>query len=366
MNARSHRRARLGAALAQAGADLAMVTSVYAMKYLIGWANPSKRLSALLIAPDGRAALAVPALEVDEAKHADIPLFPWKDGTDPYLAVRAAAESLGASPKVLGVEKEFIPLGTYEKAAGALGAAGSADLSPLISAMRAHKDEAEVALLQKASDMLNPALDAAVAAIRPGMTESEVAAILEQAMRDAGADGVAFETHVLAGAKSALPHGSTGSVKIQEGDVVLMDFGAMLEGYRSDITRCVTVGAWHPEIGKIYDIVLAAHDAAVAATRPGVTYEEIDRAARSVIEAAGYGQYFTHRTGHGLGMEVHEEPYCVAGNKQVAEPGHVFTIEPGIYLPGVGGIRIEDDVLVTEDGCRLLTSWPTTKRVVGA
>ncbi len=365
MNARSERRARLGAAAQQAGADVAMITSVVAMRYLIGWGNPSKRLSALLIAPDGRAALAVPALEMGEAQHAEVPLFPWKDGTDPYVAVRAAAESLGiAAPKALGVEKEFIPLGIFEKASATLGAAASVDLSPIVSAMRAHKDSAEVAAMQKAADAINPALDKVLEVLRPGLTEAELAAIMEQAMRDAGAHGLAFDTHVLTGARSALPHGSTSSAKIQDGDVVLMDFGAMVDGYRSDITRCVSVGSWHPEISKIYDIVLAAHDAAVAATRPGVAYEEIDRAARSVIEEAGYGQYFTHRTGHGLGMEVHEEPYCVAGNRQAAEPGHVFTIEPGIYIPGVGGIRIEDDVLVTEDGCKLLTSWPTTKRTV--
>lgn len=366
MTAHAARISRLGAAIAGAGVDLLLVTSAISMKYLTGWGNPSKRFSGLLISPAGLSALVVPALEVGEASHTGLPLFPWKDGTNPFKALADAAASLQASGSVLGVEKESIPLGTYEQVAAALQVQENRDISGYIGTLRAHKDEAELALMQQAADILNPALDTALAHIKPGMTELEIASLLERAMQAAGAEGVAFDTHVLTGARAALPHGGPTQARVQAGDVVLMDFGAMVGGYRSDITRCVSVGAWNPKMAEIYDIVLAAHDAAIAAAKPGVTYSEIDQAARGVIEAAGYGQYFTHRTGHGLGMEVHEEPYVVGGNVKVAEPGHVVTIEPGIYVPDVGGIRIEDDIVITAHGCRVITSWTTQRLSTGA
>lgn len=350
--------------LRQEGSAAGLVTAPVSMKYLTGWSNPSKRFSGLVIPSAGDPVLIVPALEMGEASHSAVgALRHWADGENPFILLAEVLTTAGAQGRPLAVEKEALPLLLFEEMARGLGAnpgtllGQTRDLSPVISALREHKSEAELALMQRAADMVNPALDAAIRAIRPGITEKELAAVLEEAMARAGAEGVAFETHVCFGAKAALPHGFTGDQALEPGQVVLMDFGALYQGYRSDITRTLCCGEWPVEMAKVYDIVLAANQAAIAAVRPGVTLGEVDRAARQVIEDAGYGEYFIHRTGHGLGLEVHEEPYVVGGNQKVLQPGHVVTIEPGIYLPGIGGVRVEDDVAVTETGCRVLTSW---------
>lgn len=346
------------------GLAAGLVTAPVSMQYLTNWSNPSKRFSGLVIPADGEPVLVVPTLEVEGARDAFVKaLRNWDDGQDPFVPLADVLRQAGAGERPLAVEKEALPLRQFEGMAAALGAAPdrllvqTADLSPVISRMRERKGPDEIELIQRAADMLNPALDAAVQAIRPGITEKELVAVLEEAMARAGAEGTAFETHVVFGAKAALPHGTTGEQVLEPGQVVLMDFGALYKGYRSDITRTLCCGEWPAEMAKVYEIVLAANAAGIAAVKPGVTLGAVDQAARKVIEDAGYGPYFIHRTGHGLGLEIHEEPYVVAGNQKVLEPGHVVTIEPGIYLPGVGGVRIEDDVVVTETGCRVLTSW---------
>ncbi|MFZ5817619.1 MAG: M24 family metallopeptidase [Bacillota bacterium] len=345
-----------------------LVTAPVSMKYLTGWSNPSKRFSGLVIPATGDPVLVVPTLEIHEARNAAVSdVRNWSDGENPYALLARVLAGAGS----VAVEKEALPLFVYERMAEGLGADPGAllakvgDLTPVLSAMREAKSAEEIALMQRAADIVNPALDAAMKAIRPGITEKQLASIMEEAMHQAGAQGLAFETHVLFGAKAALPHGATGDQVLQPGQVVLMDFGAMVGGYRSDITRTVCCGEWPPEMARVYETVLAANQAAIAAVKPGVPLGEVDRAARRVIEEAGYGEFFLHRTGHGLGLEVHEEPYVVAGNQKLCKPGHVVTIEPGIYLPGVGGVRIEDDVVVTEEGCRVLTTWTRERLSVG-
>jgi Xaa-Pro dipeptidase len=358
--------------LKQVGNATGLVTGPVSMKYLCGWSNPSKRFAGLFIAAEGDPVLLVPALERAEASRSAIPrLEAWADGEDPFGRLASVVQGFGAGNLSLAVEKEFLPMATYERIATALGTSPAAllpqtaDLGPVITQMRSVKSETELALMQKAADFVNPALEAAIAAIRPGVSEREIGDVIEQAMLQAGAHGVAFETHVLIGPNSALPHGHTGDRKAQPGDLVLMDFGARHEGYLSDITRTVCVGPWPDKLAEIYDIVLQAHDAAIAAAKPGVTLESVDQAARRIIAERGYGEYFIHRTGHGLGLEVHEEPYVVTGNQKVLEPGHVVTIEPGIYLPDLGGVRIEDDIVITADGCFSLTNWTTKRLSVG-
>lgn len=355
----------LGEWLRQNNMAAGLVTAPISMKYLTGWSNPSKRFSGLVIPAAGEPVLIVPTLEMEEAQHAAVKtLRNWTDGEDSFALLGAVLKEVGAQGRAMAVEKESLSLFVFEQMASGLGAAPGellgqlGDLSPVISSMRESKDETELALMQRAADMVNPALEAAIKAIRPGITEKQLAGVLEEAMSQAGAQGVAFDTHVCFGAKAALPHGFTGDQELQPGQVVLMDFGALYQGYRSDITRTLCCGEWPAEMAKVYDVVLAANMAGIAAVRPGVTLGEVDRAARRVIEEAGYGPYFIHRTGHGLGLDIHEEPYVVGGNEKRLRPGNVVTIEPGIYLPGVGGVRIEDDVVVTESGCRVLTSWP--------
>lgn len=351
-------------ALRAQGAAAGLVTAPVSMRYLAGWSNPSKRFSGLLIPADGEPVLLLPALEAEGAREAAVGRFvTWNDGENPFAHLGRLLVEAGAGGGSVALEQEAFPVAQLVQLAAALGLPASeliakaADLSPTLSALRERKSQAETAIMQRATDMVGPALDAALKAIRPGVTEQEVARVLEEAMAAAGAEGVAFDTHVLFGPASALPHGSTSGRVLEAGQVVLMDFGALYQGYRSDITRTVCCGEWPEELARVYDVVLAANRAGIAAVKPGVALGEVDRAARRVIEEAGYGEYFIHRTGHGLGLEIHEEPYVVAGNAKVLQPGHTVTIEPGIYLPGVGGVRIEDDVVVTETGCRVLTTW---------
>ena len=228
----------------------------------------------------------------------------------------------------------------------------------VIQPVRACKDETEVSAIRAAVQVCERALADVVAGIRPGMTEAEIAARLVRALLDHGEADVPLRPAVLSGPNSALPHGSPGSRRIAAGDPLLFDFVCTVQGYYADITRTFVVGAEPaPWFREIYEVVQQANAAARAAVRPGATCAEIDRAAREVIEAAGYGAYYVHRTGHGLGLEVHEAPSLSAAEEGRLAAGNVVTIEPGIYLPGKGGVRIEDDVLVTGDGCETLTSF---------
>ena len=197
--------------------------------------------------------------------------------------------------------------------------------------------------------------------LKPGQHEAELAAFLEYRVRALGADGVSFPTIVAADANAALPHAIPGRRKLKAGSSVLIDWGARFGGYCSDMTRVVALGKMKPKVREIYQIVLDAQLAAIDAIKPGVRQVDVDRVARDVIDQAGYGEQFGHGLGHGLGLDIHEAPRLspLAGDG-VLQPGHVVTVEPGIYLPGQGGVRIEDDVLVTERGHRVLTDLPKT------
>ena len=220
------------------------------------------------------------------------------------------------------------------------------------------KDEREVAEMRRAITITEAALQATMRQVEVLMTEQEVAALLKIEMLRAGGEGMSFPPIVVAGPNSASPHATPSDRPILSGDTIVVDCGVTVGGYAADITRTFAIGALVPEMAGIYEVVRAANAAGRRAVRPGVSAEEVDWAARAVIEDAGYGEYFMHRTGHGLGLEVHEPPYIVAGNERTLEPGMIFTVEPGIYLPGQGGVRIEDDVLVTPDGAESLTTFP--------
>jgi len=231
--------------------------------------------------------------------------------------------------------------------------------------LRIHKDDAEIAAMRRAIAISEAGLDVATKAIRPGMTERDALRILVNSLADAGGTEHAFDLIVLSGPNCALPHGYSSERTIQPGDFVLFDYGVKIDGYASDITRVFAVGNVSDEMKRIYETVLAANLAGIKTAGPGVPAQKVDQATRKVIEDAGYGQYFIHRTGHGLGLDIHEAPYIRSGNEMLLEPGMTFTIEPGIYIPGVGGVRIEDDVLITRDGAEVLTSFPKTLKSVG-
>ena len=230
---------------------------------------------------------------------------------------------------------------------------------PLVSALRMVKDKGELELMQKAAALGCHLFEQMLPRIEAGMTEVALAAELEFAARKRGAEGMSFETIVASGPRSALPHGRASLARLPRKGFVTLDFGVILKGYCSDMTRTVHLGRATGEERAAYDAVLDAQEAAVNAVRPGVTCGDVDKAARGVLEKAGLGKYFTHSTGHGVGLEIHELPRIAAGQEMRLEAGMVVTIEPGVYLPGKFGIRIEDMVAVTEKGRWILT--PVTK-----
>jgi Xaa-Pro aminopeptidase len=237
------------------------------------------------------------------------------------------------------------------------------DVSPEIRRLRRIKHQVELDNLSRAAAITDAVTEEVVNRLHAGQTELEVSVLIGSAIGEQGGT-LSFESLVQSGPNSALPHMRPTSRKLAAGDLVLLDFGAAFDGYRADTTRMAVVGDPSARHKEIHGLVLAAHDAAIAAVRAGTTTGAVDAAARQVIEAAGMGDRFFHRVGHGLGLEAHEDPSVDPGSAIVLEAGMVFTIEPGIYIPGWGGVRIEDDVVVEPSGCRVLTKADRSLRVI--
>ena len=343
------------------GLDAAYITRPVSIAYLTGFAaDPHERLMALVVRPD-RATLIVPALERESAAAAaqQVAIVAWRDGEEPYELVQDALQSSAR----LGVEKEHLTVLAAEALRARAGVKEFLDIAPEVRRLRRTKSEGELELLARASAITDAAFEEAMR-MGPGQSELAVGLSIGAAISARGAS-LAFETLVQSGANSALPHHNPSGRLLQSGDLVLLDFGAAVEGYRADITRMAVVGEPSARQKEIHDLVLAAHDAAVEAVRAGVTTGDVDGAARRVIEAAGLGDRFFHRIGHGIGLEAHEDPSLDPGSATMLEAGMVFTIEPGIYIPGWGGVRIEDDVVVEKSGCRVLTTADRNLRIVG-
>jgi Xaa-Pro aminopeptidase len=228
-------------------------------------------------------------------------------------------------------------------------------VEPLIGRLREVKDAGEIAKIRAAAELGGRLFDEMLRYLRPGLKEMEVAATLEHAARMAGAEAMSFETIVASGERSALPHGRASSAKLPNHGFVTLDFGVVLDGYMSDMTRTVHIGKARAQEREVYDAVLEAQETAISAVAAGVTAGEVDEAARSVLRRVGLEEYFTHSTGHGVGLEIHEGPRLAAKQTQELERGMVITIEPGVYMPGKFGLRIEDMVLVTAAGSEVLT-----------
>ncbi len=308
-------------------------------------------------------ALVVPVLE-DAAARDQVPVetefFAYSDEEGHEQAFFQAAEALRLENRSIGVE--YLAMRLLEARRIEQAAFGSRLLAvePWLPQLRQIKDEFEIAAMRRAVEIAESAMQRLLddGAIRPGRTEQEVAADLQIALLRESSQGQAFAPLVVSGPNSALPHAGPSDRPLAEGDLVLVDWGAVHNGYRSDITRTFVLGEPTAEMLRIHDAVLAANQAARLGVRSGQPGQEIDRLARRAITLAGYGEYFLHRTGHGLGLETHEPPYMVEGNLRLLEAGMTFTVEPGVYVLGIGGVRIEDDVVVTEDGSETLTTLP--------
>jgi Xaa-Pro dipeptidase len=334
------------------------------LRYLTGIASHlSERVTMAFIPASGSVVMLLPELEAPGARAhlpGDVQIFTYRDEEGHEHVFHQVAELLGLAGKGIGIE--YLAMRVLEMRRLEQSAPGCQLLAtePWLPKLRMSKDESELSLVRCAVEIAEQAMHSLLdeGAIRTGRTELEIAAELQVAMLREGGQGEAFSPIVVAGPNSASPHSSPSSRPLQQGDLVTIDWGTIYQGYRSDITRTFVMGSPTPEIERIYDAVLAANQSGRLAVRPRLPAQEVDRAARRAITQAGYGDYFIHRTGHGLGLETHEPPYIVEGNLQMLEPGMLFTVEPGVYIPGIGGVRIEDDVVVTEDGAETLTSLP--------
>ena len=317
------------------------------LRYFTGYQPTvvAERLNLLVVRPGRDPVLVLPGFEAVDAADAGVTLLEWTDGQDPYAATAAllepgryAVSDVCWALHVFALQ-DAAPESTFTSMTAAL---------PLL---RAVKDADELERMAAAGAAVDATFEAILRVPFAGRTELDIAADLTRLLREHDHERVEF-TIVGSGPNGAKGHHDAGDRVIQPGDAVVLDFGGFVDGYGSDTTRTVHVGEPSDEHREVYDVVRSAQEAAVAAVRPGVSCQEIDRAARSVIEAAGYGPLFNHRTGHGIGVETHEPPYIVAGETQLLEPGMCFSVEPGIYVPGEFGVRIEDIVAVTEDGGR--------------
>lgn len=266
----------------------------------------------------------------------------------------AAKQAQRLGIKKLGFEQDYMAFATFK----AYEEAMQAELIPvsnIVEELRLIKSQAEIKILKVAADIADAAFKHILDFIKPGLTELEVSNELEFFMRKAGASSSSFDIIVASGERSALPHGVASEKVIEKGDMVTMDYGALYNGYISDITRTVAVGEPAPKLKEIYNVVLEAQLKGVAEIKPGMTGKEADAISRNYIAEKGYGDYFGHSLGHGIGLEVHEAPSLSYRSETVLQPGMAVTVEPGIYIQGLGGVRIEDDMIITQDGNELLT-----------
>ena len=353
---------QLADALRRAGIDALLCSSPITMGYLHGFFEGGhERFLTLAVHRDGRSCLICPGLTETQARRCGIEeIRAWKDGEDPLALFRNLAEGWGLAAGVVAVDDDM-PAAQLLAIQGVLPRAGFRPGQPVLAQLMRTKGAGELEHLLHAGRIADEALPLTLARIRPGMTELEVAGMLLEDMRRLG--GTPTFCIAAAGANSAEPHHGSDDTRLQEGDALILDFGCGVAGYQSDVTRTVAVGRAPEELREVYGIVLKAHRAARARIEPGATCQDVDRAARKVIGDCGYGPFFMHRTGHGIGLRGHEEPYITEGNQQPLAPGHCFSIEPGIYLPGRFGVRIENCVACTANGHLSLNQEPPANLV---
>ncbi|MDF1537864.1 MAG: Xaa-Pro peptidase family protein [Candidatus Thorarchaeota archaeon] len=339
-------------------ADFALLTPSPGYQYLTGSAyQMHERLVALLVIPREEPQIIAPSFEVsDHANNTWISKFlPWNENEDPYVILAGAVASKPDGFNVMFDEK--LPLGIYwgiKKAIGEFQKTNS--LTPHLESMRLIKSQEEIDMMKRAGQIIDKAVMKAFQSAKVGMTEKEVQQIVQNEVATHGASQTFAAVQF--GEKTALPHARSGERELREGDMVLMDCGCSIEGYNTDMTRVGVVGEPTTEQEKVHSIVKLAEETALERLKPGIACGAADGIARRIIEEAGYGDEFTHRLGHGIGLEVHEPPYIIRGNAQILEPGMTHSVEPGIYQEGKFGVRIEDLVVITENGAEVLTFSP--------
>lgn len=323
--------------------------------------HPGERPVTLLISAT-EACLILPALEAGKGSLSAIPLriITFSDNPDTWQAAfNQAISSMNLHHAHIGVESTGM---RFQEAQFLIKASADAQLinaDNLIGTLRIQKNSSEIQAVQQAVKIAEQALMATLPIIKPGLTEAELALELSiNLIRNGSLSGSSFDPIIASGPNGANPHATVSDRSLQNGDLLVIDWGATFNGYISDLTRTFAIGSIHPELEKIVEVVHQANTAGRMACQPNISAGKVDQQTRKVIEQSGYGEFFTHRTGHGIGMQVHEPPYIFAENDLILQPGMMFTIEPGIYLPGRAGARIEDNVVITEEGCEVLSSLP--------
>jgi len=340
------------------GIDAFLVNSEKNMRYFAGFSALAIERFAGIIIPVEKSVLIVivPKLEEEKAKEysAFKEIRSYDDSENPATLLNQVIKEFKLEKAVFGVEGT-LTFKFYRMLVECSPKIRIEDASIIFSQLRSIKSDEELKKMEKAARIVAEGIKAGIDFIKPGVSELAISSEIEKTIKENGGESVPF-CIVLSGSNSALPHGETSNRKVREKDVVLMDVGAVYRGYYADITRTVFVREVTKTHRKIYEIVAKAQEAAIETVKPNIKAGDVDRAARKIIEDAGYGEYFTHRAGHGLGLEVHEEPYITPNNKTVLKPNMTFTIEPGIYLAGKFGVRIEDDIVVSTSGAKLLSN----------
>ncbi|WP_411803013.1 M24 family metallopeptidase [Bacillus sonorensis] len=330
------------------------------------YTEPHERLMGVFAFQNEEPFFVCPLMEKSQAKEAGwaYDIIGYEDHENPWDLISAALKKRNLPLAKVAVEKEAISLSRADMLRAVTNGAELVSAEEKLNELRVVKDEQEIAILREAAKLADYGVEAGAAALKEGVAEIEVVAKIEYELKKKGIQGMSFSTMVLFGEKSGQPHGNPGSRTLKAGDFVLFDLGVIIDGYCSDITRTLVYKNASDRQKEIYETVLQAETAALEMSRPGVRIGDLDLKARGMIEKAGYGDYFPHRLGHGLGISTHEYPSMSHNNDALLKEGMVYTIEPGIYVPEIGGVRIEDDVLVTADGAEALTRYPKQFTVI--
>ncbi len=363
MDKTDERLALLRQRMAEEGIDLCVLAPGAHMQWLLGFCPHADERACLLCVADSGEGFLMPALNAESSRErTGLPFFEWDDADGPEATFLELLDALGVRDAGSLALDETMRADFAALVQDSLPGARRQFAQSTLGRLRMRKDDDEYRLLRENAAIADRAMQAGWASMKPGMTELEVAAAIREAF---DADGAEIRFCIVgAGRNGAFPHHHTGDTALAEGDVVIMDIGGSLDGYCSDITRVAVLGEPPEGFGEIHAVVERAVQAAMAAARPGAKAREVDEAARGVIREAGYGPHFLHRTGHGLGIEVHEPPYLTSVSETVLEPGMAFSIEPGIYLTDRFGVRLEDIVILREDGPEILSGLPRDARLI--
>ncbi|MGG3471068.1 Xaa-Pro peptidase family protein [Neobacillus pocheonensis] len=363
----NHRIEKLQTWMKENDIEVSFLTSSENVFYLSGYfTNPHERLLALVVFQEQEPFLVCPGMEVHDAKRSgwEHEIIGFSDIENPWEMILNSINKRINSVSKAAIEKEHMNVERYEQLSRLFPNAAFVSAEEKLRMLRMIKDAKELKIIEEACALADYAIEVGCSEIKEGKTELEVLNAVEFALKQKGVTEMSFATMVLTGANAASPHGTPGTTKIQKGDLVLFDLGVVVDRYCSDITRTVAFGDINDKQKEIYDTVLKAQLAAVEASRPGITAAEVDLTARRIIAEAGFGEYFPHRLGHGLGISIHEYPSLTETNELVIKEGMVYTIEPGIYVPNVAGVRIEDDVYIGADGAKILTKFPKELQII--